>query len=104
MGIRAHTPDEIYGLQLQMAFNTYLQCLVFGLVIMAVSQVDGNTLGNTVSGLQKCRAGCVSTHGANVVASANCQQDCVKAASGAGGAAITSFTVLLSLAIGLFAM
>jgi hypothetical protein len=100
-----------------MAFNTFLQCLVFGVLIMAVSQVDGAEL----DALAKCQAACLTKHtqagvanianiangNANAVsdstaALAKCNKDCANGA--AGGAAITSFTFLLSLAIGLFAM
>jgi len=100
-----------------MAFNTFLQCLVFGVLIMAVSQVDGAEL----DALAKCQKDCVTKHSqasvaniangnANVNVNAladttaalnKCQTDCV---NGAAGVAITSFTFLLSLAIGLFAM
>jgi len=116
-----------------MAFNTFLQCLVFGVLIMAVSQVDGAEL----DALAKCLADCETKHNQatdridsasrNRKSSETCW-DCVgdgffaladlvdcreacengaaggAAAAGAGGAAITSFTFLLSLAIGLFAM
>jgi hypothetical protein len=90
-----------------MAFNTFLQCLVFGVLIMAVSQVDGAEL----DALAKCQADCLTKHSgqasvtnaaATAAALANCNKDCANGA--AGGAAITSFTFLLSLAIGLFAM
>merc|ERR1712210_3678 len=92
-------------LQLQMAFNTFLQCLVFGVLIMAVSQVDGAEL----DALAKCQADCLTSVGIvgnsaqdTATALVKCKQDCVNGA--AGGAAITSFTFLLSLAIGLFVM
>jgi len=131
MGIRAHTtPDfsNTHLLCLQMAFNTFLQCLVFGVLIVAVSQVDGTEQTE----LAKCEAACVTKHTPNLAnaananlgnlananlgnlanaasasatdtaaAIANCKKDC---ANGAAGVAITSFTFLLSLAIGLFAM
>merc|ERR1712037_955808 len=122
MGIRAHTtPDfsNTHLLCLQMAFNTFLQCLVFGVLIVAVSQVDGSEQTE----LAKCQAACVTKHTPNLANLANanlanlanaasattdtaaaiakCKKDCE---NGAAGVAITSFTFLLSLAIGLFAM
>merc|ERR1712037_225627 len=122
MGIRAHTTPDFSNthllLCLQMAFNTFLQCLVFGVLIMAVSQVDGTQT--------ECNKDCVVKHIPSVTNVANvngdgialcrgqsrcakCLQDCVNAGyaaakAGAGGVAVTSFTFLLSLAIGLFAM
>merc|ERR1712210_25592 len=96
---------------LQMAFNTFLQCLVFGVLIMAVSQVDGAEL----DAVAKCQQDCATKHtGQHVANNGNanvdvgaladttaalnkCQKDCV---NGAAGVAITSFTFLLSLAIG----
>jgi hypothetical protein len=104
-----------------MAFNTFLQCLVFGVLIMAVSQVGGTQT-------EQCNKDCVVKHIPSVTNVANvngdgiatcrglsrcreCLQDCrnagyaaAAAKAGAGGVAVTSFTFLLSLAIGLFAM
>merc|ERR1711971_150332 len=129
MGIRAHTTSDFSSthlLCLQMAFNTFLQCLVFGVLIMAVSQVDGTNKQTAREEVHKCNMDCVVKHIPSVTsvanvndysmsqcslqsACANCMKDCATAAiaaakAGAGGVAVTSFTFLLSLAIGLFAM